>query len=310
MMTWLISFFQTVIILALAPLGLGLIRKFKARLQNRVGASIWLPYVALLTLAKKQMTVSKHASWVFRGVPFALLAVTALLALLVPTFAVGGLAGASGNFFLISALLMLGAGALVLGGMDTGSAFGGMGSSREMTLAALSEPAIVLIFCSLGAVTGAWTGDGAVAALANGSWLTTHPFLILVFAGLALIVLAESARYPVDNPSTHLELTMVHEAMTLEYSGPYLAMIEYSSAIKFVVLAMFLANLLFPSSVYGTGIGLGWSLLAFAAKFIAACLSVAFLESVIAKMRFYRMQEYLGSAYLLVFLGLALSLIF
>lgn len=310
MITWLVSILQTLTILAVAPLAIGLVRKLKARFQNRRGPSVFLPYYALASLMKKEMTVTEHASWVFRMVPFAALASALILAALVPTLAVGGAFGAHGNYFLLSALLMIGAVALVLGGMDVASAFGGMGSSREMTLASLSEPAIIVVFLALGAATGNWTADGAVAGLSSHHWIASDPFLILTFVAFGLIVLLECARYPVDNPATHLELTMVHEAMVLEYSGPYLAMLEYASAIKFAVLGVFLANLIFPASVFGTGIGLVGGLAIFAVKLIAVCFGVAFIESTVAKMRFYRMNEFLASAYVLAFLGLALTLIF
>lgn len=310
MMTWIVSIVQTLMILALAPLAIGLIRKFKARFQNRRGASVWLPYYLLLSLMKKKMTITEHSSWVFRGVPFVVLGVALLLAMFIPTLAVGGALGQYGNLIFISSLLMISAVALVLGGMDVASAFGGMGSSREMTLAALAEPAIIVVFAALGIVSGGWTADSAVSGLSAYSWPLTHPFLILVFAAFAFILLIEAARYPVDNPSTHLELTMVHEAMILEYSGPYLAMLEYASAVKFAVLAVFLANLIFPSLVFGAGIGLVWGVLAFAAKFVAVCFGIAFIESVIAKMRFYRMNEFVASAFFLGFIGLILSIVF
>ncbi len=309
-MTIIFSLIQTAVILAVAPLSVGLIRKFKARFGNRVGASVWQPYRSLAVLCRKEMTVTRHASWIFYAAPFAVLATSLIVAFLVPTLGVFGASLAWGNLFLIAALLMLGAGALVLGGMDAASAFGGMGASREMTIAALTEPVTIMVFVALGATTGAWSGGGVLTALANAPWYLTHPFLVFVFAALAMIVLAEGARYPVDNPSTHLELTMVHEAMVLEYSGPYLAMLEYAAALKYVVLAVFLANLVFPTSVLGTGAGLAYGLALFAVKLVGVCFLTAFLESMVAKMRFYRLQEFFTAAYLLVFFGLLLSLIF
>jgi formate hydrogenlyase subunit 4 len=310
MTTWIVSIVQTVLILALAPLAIGLIRKFKARFQNRRGASVWLPYYFLLALTKKKMTITEHSSWVFSGVPFVVLGTALLLAMFIPTLAVGGALGQYGNLILVSSLLMVSAVALVLGGMDVASAFGGMGSSREMTLAALTEPAMIVVFAALGIASGGWTADGAVSGLAAYSWPLVHPFLILVFGAFAFILLIEAARYPVDNPTTHLELTMVHEAMILEYSGPYLAMLEYASAVKFAVLAVFLANLIFPTLVFGAGIGLVWGVVAFAVKFVAVCFGIAFTESVIAKMRFYRMNEFVASAFLLGVIGLILSIVF
>ena len=306
----IISIVQTLVILALAPLGIGLIRKFKARLANRVGASVFLPYRSLATLCRKEMTVTKHASWVFRAAPFAVLAGALILAALVPTVSAAGTFSAWGNFFLIAAVLMLSAIFLVLGGMDTGSAFGGMGSSREMTIAALTEPALLIVFIALGATTGSWTAAGALTSMAGTPWFLVHPFLVFVFAAFAMIVLAEGARYPVDNPTTHLELTMVHEAMVLEYSGPYLAMLEYAASVKYLVLAVFLANLVVPAGVWGAGSSLLFGAFCFALKLVGVCALTALLESMVAKMRFYRLQEYFTAAYLLALFGLLLSRIF
>lgn len=301
---------QVAALLAVAPLSVGLIRRMKAIFQNRRGASPFQPYWTLAALMRKEMTISRHASWVFHAVPAAVLASSLLLAVLLPTFAVSSAAGNSANFFVIAAVMLIGSIALVLGGMDVASAFGGMGSSREMTISAMVEPSVLLIFSGVGAVAGSWNAPEAIRALAGAPWALSHPFLILAYAAFGLVILAEAARYPVDNPSTHLELTMVHEAMVLEYSGPYLAMLEYASAIKFTVLAVFLANLLFPATAFGSGAGifaaLGW----FALKIVVACLAVALTESTVAKMRFYRLQEFAATAYVLAFLGVALTMMF
>ena len=309
-MTIIYSIVQIIVILAIAPLSVGLMRKFKARMQNRVGASVFQPYRSLFVLCRKEMTVTRHASWVFRAVPYVVVACALILAALVPTVFSGGVSLVWGNFFLIASVLMIAAGALVLGGMDVASAFGGMGSSREMTIATLTEPVIVLVFVALGAMTSSWTAGGAVSIMTENPWYLAHPFLVFVFAALAMVVLAEGARYPVDNPATHLELTMVHEAMVLEYSGPYLAMLEYAASLKFIVLGVFLANLVFPFGMWGAGSGFLLGMAAFAVKIIIVCFLVALLESTVAKMRFYRLQEYFVSAYLLVFFGLLLSIIF
>jgi formate hydrogenlyase subunit 4 len=307
-MNTLASIISTLAILALAPLFIGAVRKFKAFLGNRRGAPLLTPYRSLATLLRKEMTISEHTSWVFRAVPYVVLGVGVLIAIFVPTVLASGLA--TGNLFLISALLMIGACALVLGGMDAASAFGGMGSSREMTIAMLTEPCLIIVIAALGTITGSWSAGGVVQTLATAPWWFAHPFLIFTFAAFAMIVLAEGARYPVDNPTTHLELTMVHEAMVLEYSGPYLAMLEYASMLKFAVLAVFLANLVVPYGILGAGASLVPGVIVFAAKFIIVAFLTALLESLVAKMRFYRLQEYFTTAYLLAFFGLILSLIF
>jgi len=307
-MNTLAAIISTLAMLALAPLFIGAVRKFKALLGNRRGAPLLTPYRSLATLLRKEMTISEHTSWVFRAVPYVVLGVAVLIAIFVPTVFASGLATA--NLFLIAALLMIGACALVLGGLDAASAFGGMGSSREMTIAMLTEPALILVVVTLGSLTGSWSAGGAVQTLATAPWWLIHPFLVFTFAAFAMIVLAEGARYPVDNPTTHLELTMVHEAMVLEYSGPYLAMLEYASMLKFAVLALWLANLVIPYGILGAGASLLPGVVIFAAKFVAVAFLTALLESVVAKMRFYRLQEYFTTAYLLAFFGLLLSLIF
>ncbi len=301
---------QAALVIVLAPLTVGIIRTCKARFQNRRGASVFQPYWMLLALCKKEMTITKHASWVFRVVPFAVLSCAFALALFVPTLGIpNGLTEPLGlsSIFLIAGILAVGSLFLVLGGMDVASAFGGMGSSREMTLAALVEPSLVLSLGTLGLAARSWNLDGILAAFAAQPWYAAHPFLVFTLASLGCVILAENARYPVDNSATHLELTMVHEAMILEYSGPYLAMLELASAIKLTVLSVFFFNILLP--------GIGTSSMAAALGFLvvklaAGAIFVAFLETVLVKMRFYRMQEYMATAYFLGLAGFVLTLVF
>ena len=151
------------------------------------------------------------------------------------------------DFLIVAGILAIGSIFLVLGGLDTGSAFGGMGASREMTIATLLEPVIIMVFATISFATKQNTLDGMLSVQNS-----FQPYLILTVIALILVALAENARYPVDNPATHLELTMVHEAMILEYSGKYLALLEYASSIKLVVFSMLIANFIFPSSLLGT----------------------------------------------------------
>ena len=306
----LFSLMQACLVILLAPLTVGIVRASKARFQNRRGASVFQPYWALLSLCKKEMTVTKHASWVFFAVPFAVLASACALALLVPTFSVVGMDGLD-SIFVIAAVLALGSFFLVLGGMDVASTFGGMGSSREMTLAALVEPVVILVLSTLGFAAHAW-GLGAIAGVfAADPWYVTHPFLVFTLLSLGFVVLAENARYPVDNPATHLELTMVHEAMILEYSGPYLAMLEAASAIKLTVLLAFFLQLAFPwMGLAFMGGMFVWPLLSLVAKLVVGGFLVACVESLCVKMRFYRMQEYMATAYFLGLSGFILTLVF
>ncbi|MEI7620901.1 MAG: NADH-quinone oxidoreductase subunit H [Candidatus Moraniibacteriota bacterium] len=299
---------QAVFVLLIAPFAMGMVRFCKARLQGRLGASPLLPYYTFATLFKKEMVISDVTSWIFRAVPFVVLATSMMLAFVLPLLFVGGKLASLSDFLLVAGVLMLGSIFLVLGGLDTGSAFGGMGSSREMTIASLVEPTMVMIFATLSFVAGTFAIDGMIGQ----TLLFSHPYLLLSFVALCLVALAENARYPVDNPATHLELTMVHEAMILEYSGAYLAMLEYASAIKLTVFALLLANFVLPFSVVSVA-SFGFMAVLGALLFAVLKVSVvmallALLETTIVKMRFYRMQEYMSIAFLTALAGMLVTL--
>ncbi|HEX8974178.1 MAG TPA: NADH-quinone oxidoreductase subunit H [Patescibacteria group bacterium] len=299
---------QAAFVIAIAPFMSGIVRMCKARLQGRKGASPFLPYLTIATLFKKEMVISEAASWVFRAVPFVVLATSVSVAFILPLLFVGGKLASLSDFLIVGGILMIGSIFLVLGGLDPGSAFGGMGSSREMTLAALVEPIIIMIFATISFVTGTFAIDGMVGQ----SLIWAHPYLLLSVVAFLFVALAENARYPVDNPATHLELTMVHEAMILEYSGPYLAMVEMASSIKLTVFALLLSNLIFPSTVLGAaGVGIVSIATAFAygiVKVVIVAALLALLETTIVKMRFYRMQEYLSIAFITALSGMVVAI--
>jgi len=299
---------QIIFVLAVAPYAAGLVKFLKARLQGRHGASPFLSYVTLATLLKKEMVISETASWIFRVVPFVVFGSTVFLAAILPLIFMGTALAPLGDFLVVAGVLAVGSIFLVLGGLDTGSAFGGMGSSREMTMAALLEPVIIMVFATISFITKQSTLDGMLSAQSG-----FQPYLILTIIALVLVALAENARYPVDNPATHLELTMVHEAMILEYSGKYLALLEYASSIKLVVFSLLIANFISPMSLVGAhamGMGmLGMSLLLGIIKIISVMMGLAFLESVLTKMRFYRMSEYFSIAFVVAFLGMITALL-
>jgi formate hydrogenlyase subunit 4 len=306
-----VTFFAWLLVMLVAPLTIGIIRTVKARYQNRKGASVFQPYRAIGAMFRKEMTIPEHSSWVFRFVPYAVLAATLLLALIVPTLSVGGLQTAATNIFFVAALAALASVFLVLGGMDTGSTFGNMGSSREMTLVALAEPAFFVILATLGYLAHSGSVDGIVLAFMQSSWLSIEVLSLPVLASFLLILLAENARYPVDNPATHLELTMVHEAMILEYSGPFLAMLEYASALRLTVMGVFFMNLVLPWGILIPGASvsaLGMAVLWLFAKAVLFAILIASIESLIVKMRFYRMQEYFSLAFLLAVAGAATAI--
>jgi formate hydrogenlyase subunit 4 len=310
MTPFFLTLIQGAVILLLAPFATGLVRWCKARLQGRKGASPFLPYVTYATLLKKEMVISSTTSWVFAVAPYVVLTSSTVVALILPLVASGGALGAYGNFMLVAGLFSLGSVFLVLGGLDPGSAFGGMGASREMTLAALVESSVITMFAAFAVASGSGNVSGMLA-VAGGRGILAHPGLLLSLAAFVLVLLAENARYPVDNPATHLELTMVHEAMVLEYSGPYLAMLEYASSLKLTVFSVLLANLVFPMALATVGGGATAVVIAIAATVVKLCVAMgllALLETSMAKMRFYRMQEYMTVAFIIAFGGLVLVL--
>ena len=304
----LATLLQGIFVLLIAPFASGLVRFCKARLQGRHGASPLLPYYTFATLLKKQMVIPTASSWVFRAVPFVVLSTTISLAFILPLLFVGGKLASMSDFLVVAGILMIGSIFLVLGGLDPGSAFGGMGSSREMTIAALVEPTIIMVFAAMSFVGGSFAIDGMVGQ----PIIWSHPYLLLSVFAFALVTLAENARYPVDNPATHLELTMVHEAMILEYSGPYLAMLEYASALKLTIFAILLSNFIIPSTVIPVGM-FGFSavlaaIIVASVKIVIAMAGLALLETTIVKMRFYRMQEFMSIAFFMAMFGMLVAL--
>ena len=294
---------QAILVLILSPLSIGLVRWFKARLQGRRGAPPWLVYTALLTTLKKQNVMSESASWIFRFVPFVVLGMAVFLVISLPLlFLNGGLPQI--DLFVLAGVLSLGSVFLVLGGLDAATAFGGMGASREMTIAALIEPVALVAFSAFAVVAGS---SSVQDIFGNGMSVFSHPALVLSFAALILVALAENARYPVDNPATHLELTMVHEAMVLEYSGPYLALLEYASSIKLTVFLVLLGNLVWVKPSVSLDFGtVGLAVAGVLLTLIVGSAALALLESSIAKMRFFRLQEYMSVAFFLALSGFIL----
>jgi formate hydrogenlyase subunit 4 len=301
----LIVIAQTVLLAVLAPAVVGYVRFVKARLQGRRGAGVWQPYWELRKTFGKGMVVAETASWIFHLAPFAIVGATIAAASLVPVVSVIQPADQLGDLFVLTALLMLGTFFLALGGLDPGTAFGGMGSSREMTVAALTEPTLAIAILALALTTGS-TSLGVIA----GSVLKTPAYAIgpghaLAFAAFLIAMLAETGRLPVDNPATHLELTMIHEAMILEYSGPYLALIEWAAAFRLTLLLTLAANLFVP---WGMATSLGPAAIAAGLAAILAKLAVlgsllAVLETRVAKLRLFRVPELLALSFTLALLA-------
>ena len=303
----LATIFQVLFILLIAPFAQGFVRFCKARLQGRKGASPFLPYYTFATLIKKEMVIPKASSWIFHVVPYVVLATAVALAAILPLLFLGGKLASMSDFLIVGGVLILGSIFLVLGGLDPGSAFGGMGSSREMTIAVLVEPIMIMVFGAISFVTGTFAIDGMVGQ----SLIWAHPYLLLSVFAFALVALAENARYPVDNPATHLELTMVHEAMILEYSGVYLAILEFASAIKIAVFAILLSNLVFPTTLFvlSGSVSVIVAIIFGIIKVTLAMGLLALLETTIVKMRFYRVQEFMSIAFFTAMFGFVIALL-
>jgi len=309
MSVWLLAPLQASVALLLAPGLIGAIRWMKARLQNRRGSPVWQPYLELRKLFAKEVVVSSNASWLFHAAPFIVFGSTVTVTLLVPLLAVPLPFAGAGDLLVVVYLLLLGTFFLALAGLDPGSPFGGMGASREMTVAALAEPTMALAIFAL-----AW-GAGSTDLGQIASRILTIPSEalapghVLAFAAIFLVTLAETGRLPVDNPGTHLELTMIHEAMVLEYSGRYLALIEWAASLKLLVFFTLLANLFVPWGVAAalTPSALLWSVLTLALKLLALGGAVAVVETHIAKLRLFRVPELLSASFILALLAVTAS---
>ena len=303
---------QTVLLLLLAPLLTGCIRNWKAKLQNRRGARIWQPYSDLIKFFRKDMVISEHASWVFSFAPYVVF-ITALVAgLLVPMVTVQAPLSLFGDVLALVGLLALGRFFLALGGLDPGSAFGGMGSSREMTIAAIAEPAMMLAIFTVAITAGSTDISHIVQVAQSPTWKVLNPTHVMAFAALFIVLLAETGRIPVDNPATHLELTMIHEAMLLEYSGRYLALMEWGSSIKQLVLMTLLVNIFFPIGMAtdATPAALGIGVLVYGGKLILIAAAVVIVETTNAKLRLFRVPDLLGAAFVLGTLALLSTFLF
>ena len=304
---FLLIVMQTVVLLATAPLMVGLIRKVKARLQCRRGASVVQPYADLIKLFRKQPIVSSTTSWIFTATPYILFASTLAAGLLVPVFISRTPLSFAGNIIALVYLLAVGTFFLMLAGLDAGSAFGGMGSSREAIVASLTEPAMMLSIFAIALTAGSTNLSTIVhkTALLEGIMTDPSPHL-MAFAALVIVAIAETGRVPVDNPATHLELTMIHEAMILEYSGRYLALVEWAAGLKLLVFLTLIANVFAPwgiaTSMESAALGVG--LAAYLVKVSGLAVLIGILESMFAKLRLFRVTDLLGAAFILALLGL------
>jgi formate hydrogenlyase subunit 4 len=296
---------QMTLVIALAPLLTGIVRATKARLLRRRGPPLIQPYRDLIRLARKEAVVADSASWLFRFVPYLVFAATWVAAALVPTFATGLLFSWSADLIAIIALLGAARFFLALAGLDVGTSFGGLGSSREALFGALAEPAMIVIVFTLALVAGS-TQLSTVAAYMVLSNVGLRVSLGMALVALIIVALAENGRIPVDNPATHLELTMVHEAMILEYSGRHLAVIELAAMLKLVLYVSLITCVFVPwglaiadASVVDRLLGA----VVYLVKLAVAGVALGVFEISIAKMRIFRVPDFVGAALMLGFLG-------
>ena len=303
---------QTLLMLLLAPLLSGCIKNWKARLQNRRGPRPWQVYYDIAKFLRKDMVISEHASWVFGFAPYVVFLTALLTGLMVPMVNTPAPLSLFGGVLAVVGLLALGRFFLALGGLDPASAFGGMGSSREMTISAIAEPALMLAIFTV-AITAGSTDLSQIAQRTQGAtWPLLNPAHVLAFAALFIVLLAETGRIPVDNPATHLELTMVHEAMLLEYSGRYLAFMEWGASIKQLVLMTLLVNIFMPVGIATefSVPALGLSLACFVGKLLLLSGVVVLVETTNAKLRLFRVPDLLSAAFVLAALALLSTFLF
>jgi formate hydrogenlyase subunit 4 len=301
MSDWPLELLQLLLLVVLAPLLTGLVRKVKARLNGRIGPGLLQPYRDLARLMRKEVVLAPNASWLFRSSPYLIFTAVWLAAAIVPTFAVGLVLSHVADLIALVALLATARFALALAGMDIGTSFGGIGSSREMMIASLAEPAMLMVTFTVALLVR------STSLPHISEFLLTHDvgIRISLFLGLlspVMVAIAENARIPVDNPATHLELTMVHEAMVLEYSGRHLALVEAAAMVKLLLYLSLIASVFFPWGMAlepGEPGALALGLVSYVAKIALGGVLLAGFETSIAKMRVFRVAEFLGGALLL-----------
>jgi formate hydrogenlyase subunit 4 len=302
---------QMWLVMLLAPLLTGYVRKVKARLLRRQGPPLIQPYLDLVRLMRKEVVLADSASWLFRVIPYLIFAATWVAASLVPTFGTGLLFSWSADLIAIIALLGSGRFFLALAGLDVGTSFGGIGSSREVMIASLAEPAMVMIVFTLALIAGS-TQLSSIAAFMTSSAVGLRVSLGLALVALIMVAIAENGRIPIDNPATHLELTMVHEAMVLEYSGRHLALIELAGSLKLILYVSLIACLFAPWGMASAGAAPAAFVVGIAAyvgKLVVVGFLLGLFETSIAKMRVFRVPEFLGAALMLGLLATLLRFV-
>ncbi len=300
-----INIAQAVLVLLAAPLAAGIIRTIKARLQNRHGPGVLQPYRDLMKLFGKEVVLAENASWVFRATPYIVFTSTVMAASVVPVIVADSPFALTADVIALAGLLAIGRFFTALAGMDIGTAFGGMGASREMTFSALAEPAMLMSIFVL-SVAAQSTNLSTMIHHVLEAGLVLKPSIAFALIAMLMVAVAENGRIPVDNPATHLELTMIHEAMILEYSGRHLALVEWASQIKLILFATLIFDLFVPWGI-ALNTGPGAVVLAtgvWAIKLLVFFLLLAGFETALAKMRLFEVPQFLSMAFFLALLGM------
>jgi formate hydrogenlyase subunit 4 len=302
---------QMLLVLLLSPLFTGFVRKVKAHLLRRQGPPLLQPYRDLIRLMRKEVVLAESASWLFRVIPYIVFAGTWVAASLVPTFRSGLLFSWSADLIALIALLGSARFFLALAGLDVGTSFGGIGSSREVMIASLAEPAMLMIMFTLALIAGSTQLSIMAAYMVSGE-VGLRVSLGLALLALIMVAIAENARIPIDNPATHLELTMVHEAMVLEYSGRHLALIDLASELKLLLYVSLICCLFAPWGIAppnGGAAEIALGVASYVAKLVVGGSLLAVFETSIAKMRVFRVPEFLGAALMLALLAALLRFV-
>ncbi|MBI5192894.1 MAG: NADH-quinone oxidoreductase subunit H [Nitrospirae bacterium] len=302
---FLVMWLQFIAILFAAPAFTGWVRMVKCWAQGRTSAGLFQPYRDLVKLFYKDVILAENASWIFRFTPYIVFGTTVLAGAIIPMLSVELPLSATADAIALVGLFTIARFFTALAGLDIGTAFGGMGSSREKTVATLAEPAMLMAIFTVSLISQSTSLSQMVNVIAHGDFVL-RPSLAFALLAFLLIALAETGRIPVDNPATHLELTMIHEAMILEYSGRHLALIEWAGMMKLFLFGTLGVALFFPWGIAAEGDLLSIPVAAglLIVKLFIAGVGLVLVETGLAKMRLFRVQEFLGSAFLFATLGL------
>ncbi len=301
------QFTELMLAVLLAPLLTGWVNQCRAWLQNKSAPALLQPYRVLAKLFQKEVVLAHNASPLFRFAPYLIFGCLALAAAIVPTLGTDLPLNAAADAIALVGLLALARLFIALAGMDVGTAFGSLGARREMLVGFLAEPALLMVLFTASLISGSSSLATIVETLAHRE-LVIYPSLAFAGVAFTMVSLAENARIPIDNPATHLELTMIHEAMVLEYSGRHLALIEWAASLKLFVYSCIGIALFFPFGIAqgGDAAGLLLALPVLAFKLAIGGFLLALIETVSAKMRIFRAPEFLGTAFMLAVLALLL----